>query len=387
MIRLGIRNAAHRPARSVLSAAVVAAATFILISVDAFRRDTAHAPTEPDTGTGGYALLVETLLPIAHDPNSDEGRALLGATAAAPASIAAFRVRPGDDASCLNLYAPQQPKLAAVGREFVREGRFAFRTTLDGAERGNPWVLLERELPDGAIPVIADANSMQYVLHRAVGDDMDIPYGAGTLRLRFVAALADSILQSEILMSEANFQRLFPDEQGYRMLLVEPQAVSAGLDVQAIEERLADFGADAVPTAERLAEFHRVENTYLSTFQTLGGLGLLVGTVGLAAVLLRNILERRREIALLGAVGYSRSRLLAMIVSESAFLLICGLAIGVGCALVAILPAVLDRGGRLPTGAGSWLLLFAVFATGVISSILATRAAVQSRLLDALKTE
>ena len=55
---------------------------------------------------------------------------------------------------------------------------------------------------------------------------------------------------------------------------------------------------------ERLAAFHRVENTYLSTFQALGGLGLLLGTVGLSAIMFRNVLERRRELALLRAVGY-----------------------------------------------------------------------------------
>jgi ABC-type antimicrobial peptide transport system permease subunit len=140
-------------------------------------------------------------------------------------------------------------------------------------------------------------------------------------------------------------------------------------------------------TAERLAEFHRVENTYLSTFQTLGGLGLLLGTIGLAAVLLRNVLERRRELALLGAIGYGRSRLFVIVIAESAFLLACGLAAGVVCALVAIAPAAVDRGGRLPTGVGLWLLLFAVFSTGLVSSIVATKAAVQTRLLDALRAE
>ena len=95
-------------------------------------------------------------------------------------------------------------------------------------------------------------------------------------------------------------------------------------------------------TADRLAEFHRVENTYLSTFQTLGGLGLLLGTVGLAAVLLRNVLERRRELALLGAVGYERSRLFVIVVAESALLLVCGLAAGAICAIVATLPAAAE---------------------------------------------
>ena len=154
-----------------------------------------------------------------------------------------------------------------------------------------------------------------------------------------------------------------------------------------IEEAGADIGADAARTAERLAEFHRVENTYLATFQTLGGLGLLVGTVGLAAVLLRNVLERRRELALLGAVGYGRAHFFAIVVAENVLLLGWGLAVGTACALVAIAPAVADRGGRLPMGSGGGLLLFAVFVAGLLSSLVATRAALRTPLLEALRAE
>ena len=82
-----------------------------------------------------------------------------------------------------------------------------------------------------------------------------------------------------------------------------------------------DFGADATGTADRLAQFHQVENTFLSTFQTLGGLGLLLGTIGLATVLLRNVLECRHELVLLGAVGYRRRHFLMMVVAENAVLL------------------------------------------------------------------
>jgi hypothetical protein len=52
---------------------------------------------------------------------------------------------------------------------------------------------------------------------------------------------------------------------------------------------------------------------------------------------------------------------------------------------VAILPAVLERGGRLPGGA--WLLLLAVFATGLAASVAAARAALQTPLVEALRTE
>ena len=98
-------------------------------------------------------------------------------------------------------------------------------------------------------------------------------------------------------------------------------------------------------TAERLAQFHRVENTYLSTFQALGGLGLILGTIGLATVLLRNVLERRRELALLGAVGFRRGHVLTMVVAENVLLLGCGLLAGAVCAGLAIAPAI-DRARR-----------------------------------------
>jgi hypothetical protein len=387
--RLGLRSAGYRPARSVLVIAVVAAATFILISVDAFRRDDQQQTTERRSGTGGYTVLVDLVLPLANDPNSRDGRELLGLQDAGGVSITPFRVLPGDDASCLNLYEPRQPRIVAASPAFVQEHRFVFGASAASTdeERANPWLLLERKEPDGAIPVIADGNSLTYVLHKGVGDDIVIDRGDTPLRLRVVAALSDSMLQGELVMAEANFITLFPSEQGYRLLLIDAPIERAGAITEAIEDRLSDLGADAVGAAARLASFHAVENTYLSTFQALGGLGLLLGTIGLAAVLLRNVLERRRELALLGAVGYRRGDILAMIVSESALLLVLGLGAGTLCALLAIAPAALERGGRLPTGAGAYLLIFTVFGAGLVTSIVATRAALGARLLDALRAE
>src|SRR6185369_3681509 len=77
--RLGLRHAADRPGRSVLAIAVIAAATFIVISVDAFRRGGPPA-SDRHSGVGGYSLSVDLLLPLAHDPNGPEGREALGLT-------------------------------------------------------------------------------------------------------------------------------------------------------------------------------------------------------------------------------------------------------------------------------------------------------------------
>jgi ABC-type lipoprotein release transport system permease subunit len=228
---------------------------------------------------------------------------------------------------------------------------------------------------------------MQYVLHRALGEDIVITRGGKPVRLRLVAALRDSLFQGELLMSRANFLRLFPDQEGSHVFLVDTPPDRAAAVTVGLEDALSEYGADAMLTTERLAAFHRVENTYLSTFQTLGGLGLLLGTVGLATVLLRNALERRRELALLAAVGYRRQHFGLMVLAENVVLLAVGLIAGAASASLAIAPAIAERGGRFPLTLSGVLLLFSVFVTGLLSSAIATRAVTRAPLLASLRSE
>ena len=393
--RLGFRSAAFRPGRSVLSAALIAAAAFIIVSVDAFRRGGGDFSGDPKTGSGGYAVLARAELPVIHDPNTTTGREamLIQAPELANARFTRFRVRQGQDASCLNLFRPTNPTIIAPEPDFIEANRFTFAASLaeNDAERANPWTLLNRRGDDGTVPVIADATSLQYVLHASVGDTFSLDTGSGKpIVLRFVGALKDSVLQGELIVSEQQFIRMFPAEQGYRMFLVADPAVRAAEPARsladAIERELQPFGVDAVTTGDRLEEFHRVENTYLSTFQALGGLGLLLGTVGLATVMFRNVLERRRELALLRAVGFDAGSVSTMILAEAAFLLGAGLLAGTICAAIAIAPAWLGRGGSLP-GAGLIGLLAGVVFAGLLSSFVATRAALTGKMMDALRAE
>jgi hypothetical protein len=340
-------------------------------------------------------LLADSLLPLVKDPNSREGQEDLNLRDDNPESpltalsFTRFRVKPGDDASCLNLYQPRNPKIIAPTSDFIQSNRFAFQSSLasNSQENENPWLLLNRDFADGAVPVIADANSLTYVLHSKLGDDFVIQNGDREIKLRIVAALADSLFQSELLMSEAHFTRLFPDEQGYRFFLIDlPRPDRSATVTAALEDRLSDYGFDVQPTAERLANFHRVENTYLSTFQMLGGLGLLLGTIGLSAILLRNVLERRRELALMRAVGYNSQHFTLMIVAENVVLLVAGLVTGVFCAFLAISPVLLTRHGGF-SNPSLGLLLVGVLISGLAASILATWTILRAPLLEALRAE
>ena len=373
-ITLGLRSVQYRPGRSVLCIALIASATFVIASLEAFRRDGSSS------GTGGFPLLANAELPLIHDPNTESGRAALNIPPLEGVRFTPFRLRPGDDASCLNLYQPRNPRILAPPPAFLRNARFVFQG-VEGRAR-NPWLLLESQPAGGAVPAIADANSMTYALHRKLGEEFEL---AG-VRYRIVAALQDSVFQGEVIVSEQNFLRLFPDTEGYRFFLLSTPPGKADEVARVLTAALSDYGFDVQPTGALLASFHKVENTYLSTFRALGGLGLILGTVGLAAVLMRNVLERRRELALLRAVGYRPRHLFAMVLAENAFLLLMGLATGAVCAALAAAPAVSARGGHVPV-VSLGVLLALVAATGIASSSIATAVALRSPLLDALKSE
>jgi ABC-type antimicrobial peptide transport system permease subunit len=391
MLRLGSRHGRVRPARSILSLALIAFACFVLVSVGAFRKDVSAAANDRASGVGGFSLIAESVAPLMHDPNTRDGRDGLGLDPSDPVlastPITRFRLRPGDETSCLTLYRPTNPRIIAPEPRFFDQPRFSFASSLASSadEIANPWRLLNRTFDDGAIPAIADQTTLMYVLHLGVGDDFTFtPDGQSDVRLRIVGALADSVLQSELIIGEPNFVRLFPRQEGYRVWMIEtpdPAAVTTHL-----EDRLSDYGLDVSSTHDRWASYHQVENTYLSTFQALGSLGLLLGTIGLGAVLARNVLERRKEIGLLSAIGYSPSNIRGMVLSEGMAMVVGGLLIGTLSAAVAILPALRDRAQSLPLTSLT-LLLLGVTITGAIASLIAVNLTTKTPVVRAIKSE
>ena len=377
---LGFRNGRRNPTRSVLSATLVACASFMIVTVAMNRIDVSSREPSRESGDGGYRFVGDAVVPLFASrlaAAASEGENAL--------SLQPMRVHGGEDASCLNLYKPSEPTLAGVSPEFLKRGGFAFQASLaeTAAERANPWLLLTKDF-GGAIPVFGDANSVMWILHLGLGDELRIKGSdGGQHRLLVAGLLSRSIFQSELVLSEANFLRIHPGHSGYQSLLVESDDPRAGA---ALEETFAEEGLDITRTADRLAGFLAVENTYLSTFQTIGGLGLLLGTLGLAVVMVRSVLERRGEIALLGALGFRRSSISRLVLSENSFLLLFGVAAGTAAALLAVAPH-LASGSAAPPWATLGLTLGAVVGLGLLAGVAAMAVALRLPLLASLRRD
>ncbi len=367
---LAARNVARHPGRSTLTVGLMAVASFLIVAMSSFRL----APTA--SGTGGFDLVAESSEPVFGDWSTPQGReALLADRAAvlAGGTVLPLRLQAGDDASCNNLYQASQPQVIGVTAPFVRYfddpsvQAFAWAGSAaeseSPADQANPWHLLSPvgrvsqpvppvgQASQPVVPVVLDKNTAMYSLHLygGIGEEFELTYPeVGAIRFRVAGLLSNSILQGSLMIGEADFVRLFPNVSGYRYFLIRSPAGKTQQVAEALEDRLSDQGFDAISARERLEDLLAVQNTYLSTFQSLGALGLLLGTFGLATVQVRNVIERRGELALLRASGFRRRRLARLVMLENVALLAGGLLTGFVAALVTTLPHMLAGGASIP---------------------------------------
>lgn len=386
LLGMAARNGAASPGRSLLAVALVACACFVLVTVAANRRNVEDDVRE---GAGGFPLFAQSSVPLALDPGAPEGRLGLGLSDVDEAelqgaTLLSFHTVPGDDVSCLNLYRPTRPRLLGASPALARRG-FRFQKTLEPTEQ--PWSLLEKDLGPDVIPAIGDAASTTWILKLGLGDDLVLDNESGRpVRLRLVGTLERSLFQSEMLISQANLLRHFPSQARRSFFLIDAPPDRRAAVTQTLEEGLGRYGFDVSSTAERLASFHAVEDTYLSTFQALGGFGLLLGTLGLGIALLRSLIERRGELATLRAFGFRRNRIAWIVIAENGFLLLLGVAIGTISGLLAVAPHLGTGSKHVPWAPLSATIL-AVVALGLLSCTAAVWSVLKAPLLATLKEE
>lgn len=384
-----VRNLTLRPGRSLATITLLACGMFMVAASGVHRQSAQRDADRPSSGTGGFRFVGQASQPVTRDLNRPAEQEYYGLDTdlLTDVSVVPLRVRPGDDASCLNLNRAQQPTLAGVPSQLLA-GRFtAASVARPWRDTEDPWSLLRLPLEDGAIPAIADLNSILWAMGKKVGDTLVYTDEQGDeLRIRLVAGLANSMVQGLVLIDEGRFSEAFPSASGFRQLWVDAPGESAEAVADELSFALQDYGLDLERAVDRLDAFNDVQNTYLAIFQVLGGMGLLLGSLGLGVVVLRNVLERRGELALLRGVGFSRAGVRRLVVGEHVRLLAAGLGVGVLSASLAVVPTLLTPGASFPTRYIG-LLILAVAVNGGLWVVAAAALALRGDLLPALREE
>jgi ABC-type antimicrobial peptide transport system permease subunit len=389
--RLILRNVSLKKKRTVTAVALLALGTFSVIITGANRKTFYGSETSNQSGTGGFLFWAEATVPVLNDLNSPEGKEKYGLTGEKEfdgVTFAQMLSLDGDDASCLNLNQVSQPKILGINPWlFDQQQSFSF-AQLDVSIVGqHPWLALNEPLAPGIIPAFADQTVITWGLRKKIGDTLLYTDESGKqLKVKIMGGLANSIFQGNILISAEMFRQYFPSVGGSKVMLVKGDFAKRTGISERMEYLFQDYGMVATPASERLAEFNSVTNTYLSVFMMLGGLGIIIGTIGLGIVLLRNLEERKSETALYQGIGFTRSYIRKLIFTENLFILLSGIGIGLLAAFTGILPSFFSPAFQLPV---SFILviIILILLNGFVWIYFPVRAALNKNLNEALRKE
>ena len=310
----------------------IACGVFMVIAVGLNHHDPFKDANKPSGPTGGFDLAIDCSVPIPHLIEAEKDQLQFSALQ--------FRVNAGDDASCLNLNRPGQPSIIAADLDKLKQFKpFSFASTVPDAPQD--WSILQDDNPDdNIIPAVTDYNTIMWALHKKVGDTLEIKAQDGsTCQIKLVAGLQSSILQGKLIITESAFKQLFPTVNGYELILVKSTAPAKELQ-ETLSNQLEKYGPEIRPSTDIIAELYRVENTYMSLFSLLGGLGLIMGIIVLALTVVRNTQSHTREFAIMQAIGFSRNKVIANITMTWLIPAMYGIMIAVISAVYAVWPKI-----------------------------------------------
>lgn len=340
-------NLSRRASRSLTVVGVLAAGVFLVLSVASFRKNGGQNWQEKTSGAGGYAWWIETTSPVNRPADATGEVKWFDMDSLVP-----FRIGAGDNVDCFNLTASQQPRLLAVDPKLLKGH---FKTDED-------WSKLSGE----GIPAFVDETTMMWVLKKKVGAELIYQDEWGNdFPVTIAGVIKDSIFQGSLVIDETKLLEKFPSTGGYQLFL-SPDA-DAKADLQ---KATADLGGKVTSTKDRLAAFHEVENTYITIFNVLGGLGIILGSVGVGIVTARNLVERKDEFETLNRLGISKSVRDTIVKKEVRSMVAWGLGIGLVSAMIAVIPVL---GGTIGILDLVWMLGL-VIMMALIANFVGTRA-------------
>jgi putative ABC transport system permease protein len=269
----------------------------------------------------------------------------------------------------------QEPVMVFGLSQLQLESGMGFGNPADWAAIAQNPNLVASTAPAGSIVKLATDHGT--VTFRVVAS---IPSASGTGHSSFVPGLLASRQSLDLLGGSA---------PGAMMLLTSAPGISAGALARDLQRAMLSEGVDVSTTKSLLDQDYAASSGQPNFVILLMRIGLLVGILSLGAVALRAVIERRRSIGLMRAIGFQPGQVLTGMLTETAVVATAGLAVGliVGYALTyAILLTPPVTVAHFSPDLGSLALTIAlVYAAVLLATLLPALRAARLRPAEALR--
>lgn len=367
----------------------IATGIFIVFVIGINRMNFDEKKNAVSGGTGGYLLWCETAIPVKENLENRSSVRSLGLNDTITGSIGFVQMKrtSGNDASCLNLNHITAPPLLGINPAiFLNKKSFSFSVISQADKKSNPWQYLDLPAKNNTIYGIADQTVLEWGLKLKPGDTLIMKSESGApLKIVLAAGLKSSVFQGNVLIGKDNFSRFYPSVSGSAVMLIEGKPGLEDAYKKELSERLENYGISIEKTADRLASFNEVSNTYLSVFAVFGAFGVIIGVIGLGFVLLKNYHMRKKEFALMLALGFHPGQIRRMIFREQVLILFAGVTTGIISALFAT-SASIKNSAEIPWSSMG-VMIAAVILTGLITLRISVKSITGSSLISDLRKE
>ncbi len=379
----------HNVSHATTPVIFLATGIFAIVITGINRLDINTNTMKPGSGTGGFIVWSETAIPYKGDLRERKVRDELDLAEEGLDDIEIVQLwrSEGDDASCLNLnFVAAPPVLGVDPDQFSARGAFTAASVARGVDRDDPWKALKETPRDNVVYGIADQTVLEWGLKIKTGDTLFIRSENGQpLGIVIASGLKSSVFQGNVIIGLDNFRRYFPSAGGSSIMLIDGDEKRMDEILEVLGNRLSPYGFKGEPAIKRLASFFEVTNTYLEVFTILGGFGVVLGIFGMGFILLRNFRARKKDFALMSAVGYSEKKIRRQIAAEQVRMIIYGTLTGLLSGLAATSSSIAGSSGI--SFRTLLIVIPSVLITGILVTFISASAIKVSSLISDLRKE
>ena len=291
---------------------------------------------------------------------------------------------------------PQVDVAAGIGQKLARiDGKGGTVTLVDPTTVGKVFDL---HLTSGSYTDLSTSSLL--VSDKALksdklklGDSVTVELtGLGVLPLKVVGTYSSDELAGRYVVNRGLYANTSGSYFDFSVFINTAPGVSAAQVVAAIKPLVAQYGNGELQSRSQYIDAQAAGvNQLLALIYGLLALSIVIAAVGIVITLLLSVYERRREIALLRAVGMTRTQVWFTVSWESVITSLLGAVLGVLLGLLTgflLVIALKDQGITVFTipVVSTFVILVLSFIVGVIAAVIPARRATKVDIIGAIAT-